>query len=318
MKHSSSGSRTTRSFLRQAAKALARVAATLVIVAAGGLGARALWNRALYAPWTRDARVEADVVAVAPDVSGFIQEVRVTDNQFVHQGDVLFVLDPSRYQLALADADATAAAQRATLAMQQRVAGRLERLTNLAASDEQRENARFVADAAAGAYRADLARLETARLDLARTVVHASVSGFVTNLTLVPGQYIAAGTRTMALIDSDSFHINGYFEETKIPFVAPGQTVTIRLMGGGAALHGHVESISRGITDTDNPPGPDLLASVTPSFEWVRLAQRIPVRIRLDEVPPGTLVAAGMTCTVVVDQPPPREGRPEARKGFFF
>lgn len=291
--------------LRRLATVLARVAATLLVLAAGGLGAHALWDRYMYSPWTRDARVEADVVTIAPDVSGFVQEIRVHDDQFVHRGDVLFVLDPARYQLALATAEATVATQRATLAMQARMAGRMDRLNNLAASDQQRENARFTAEAAEGAYRAAQAQLETARLDLVRTVVRAPVNGYITNLTLVPGQYASVGTRTMALIDADSFHVRGYFEETKIPFLHPGQRATIRLMGRETALRGTVESISRGITDTDNPAGPELLASVSPTFEWVRLAQRIPVRIRLDAPPSGAPIAAGMTCTVVADVPEP-------------
>ncbi|MBV9221829.1 MAG: hypothetical protein JOY94_20605, partial [Methylobacteriaceae bacterium] len=110
--------------------------------------------------------------------------------------------------------------------------------------------------------------------------------------------------RVLALIDSDSYRVTGYFEETKIPSVPPGKQVEIYLMSGGAPLRGHVVSISRGVTDRDNPSGPDLLANATPTFEWVRLAQRIPVRIDIDNVPEGTFISSGMTATVVVQSPP--------------
>src|SRR4029077_7410391 len=125
------------------------------------------------------------------------------------------------------------------------------------------------------------------------------VNGFVTNLTLDLGQYASVGTKVMALIDSDSYRVTGYFEETKIPAVPPGKQVEIYLMSGGAPLRGHVESISRGITHRDNPAGPELLANVTPTFEWVRLAQRIPVRIHIAKVPEGVLIASGMTATML-------------------
>jgi len=109
----------------------------------------------------------------------------------------------------------------------------------------------------------------------------------------------------MALIDSDSYRITGYFEETKILVIKPGKDAKIYLTGGGPPLQGHVESISRGITGRDNPTGPELLAEVNPTFEWVRLAQRIPVRIHIDKVADGILISSGMTCTGVADTSPP-------------
>jgi len=278
--------------LARALWALVRVSLTLVVVAAGCLGACALWDRYMYSPWTRDARIQADVVSVAPDVSGFVQEIRVKDNQVVHKGDALFVLDQERYKLAVATAEAAVESRRAAMEMQQRVAARRAQLTDLAASAEERENARYSADGAVAAYDQALAELAVARLNLARTVVAAPV-----------------GASVMAIIDADSYRVSGYFEETKIPRLKLGQRVAITLMSGGAALAGHIESISRGITDRDNPKGPDLLAAVTPTFEWVRLAQRIPVRIHIDSAPDGVLISSGMTCTVVADTPP-RETNP--------
>ena len=157
-------------------------------------------------------------------------------------------------------------------------------------------------------YQQAVADRSTAQLNLDRTVLRAPVNGFVTNLTLDKGQYASVGTKVMALIDSDSYRVTGYFEETKIQRVKPGALVKIYLMSSGPPLLGHVESRARGITDRDNPDGPELLANANPTFEWVRLAQRIPVRIHIDDVPKGVLVSSGMTCTVVVEVLPRQWG----------
>lgn len=284
-------------------KAVARVLLTLFLVAAGCAGGYELWDYYMLSPWTRDARVQADVVSIAPDISGFVDDLGVKDNQFVHKGDILFVLDRERYTRALATAEAAVTARKAEMDMRQHEAARRAKLTALAISDEARENASLTANSTAAAYQQALADRSTAQLNLDRTVVRAPVNGFVTNLTLDVGQYASVGTKVMALLDSDSYRITGYFEETKIPAVKQSGRVDIYLMSGGLPLRGHVESISRGITDRDNPAGPELLANANPTFEWVRLAQRIPVRIHIDDIPTGVLISSGMTCTVVVESP---------------
>jgi multidrug resistance efflux pump len=286
-------------------KTLARVVLSLVIVVAGCAAGYELWNYYMLSPWTRDARVQADVVSIAPDVAGFVEELRVKDNQFVRKGDVLFVIDRDRYARLLATAEANVAAKKADMEMRAQEAARRARLTNLSISDESRQDAILTANSTAASHQQAVADRSTAQLNLDRTVIRAPVNGFVTNLTLDVGQYASVGTKVMALIDSDSYRITGYFEETKIPVIKPGKVVEIYLMGGGPPLRGHVESISRGITDRDNPTGPELLANVNPTFEWVRLAQRIPVRIHIDDIPDGILISSGMTCTVVVQTPPP-------------
>jgi multidrug resistance efflux pump len=285
-------------------RTIARVLLTLVLVAAGCAGGYELWDYYMLSPWTRDARVQADVVSIAPDVAGFVDDLRVKDNQFVHKGDVLLVIDRERYTRALATANATVAARQAEMEMRQHEAERRAKLTTLSISVEAREDAMLTADSAAATYQQALADRSTAQLNLDRTVLRAPVNGFVTNLTLDVGQYASIGTKVMALIDSDSYRVTGYFEETKIPAVKRRGHVDIYLMSGGPVLRGHVESISRGITDRDNPAGPELLANANPTFEWVRLAQRIPVRIHIDDVPKGVVISSGMTCTVLVQAPP--------------
>jgi multidrug resistance efflux pump len=285
-------------------KSLARVVLTLFIVAAGCAGGYELWDYYMLSPWTRDARVQADVVTIAPDVAGFVDEVRIKDNQLVRKGDVLFVIDRARYERALALAQANVAARKADMDNAQQQAARRARLTNLSVSDEVRQSSMLTANSAAASYQQAMATQSTAQLDLDRTVIRAPVNGFVTNLTLDVGQYASVGTKVLALIDSDSYRVTGYFEETKIPAVPPGKQVEIFLMSGGSPLRGHVESVSRGITDRDNPNGPELLVNANPTFEWVRLAQRVPVRIHIDDVPKGVVLSAGMTATVVVEAPP--------------
>jgi multidrug resistance efflux pump len=297
-------------------KTAARVLLTLILVVAGCAAGYELWDYYMLSPWTRDARVQADVVSIAPDVSGFVADLKVKDNQFVHKGDVLFVLDRERYTRALATAEAVVAARKAEMDRREHEAARRAKLTILAISDEARDDAMLTANSTAASYQQALADRSTAQLNLDRTVVRAPVNGFVTNLTLDVGQYASVGTKVMALIDSDSYRVTGYFEETKIPVVRQSGPVDIYLMSGGPPLRGHVESISRGITDRDNPAGPELLANANPTFEWVRLAQRIPVRIHIDQVPNGVLVSSGMTCTVVVKAPPRQWATLAALRGW--
>jgi multidrug resistance efflux pump len=285
-------------------KNIARALLTLVIVAAGCVGGYELWDYYLFSPWTRDARVQADVMNIAPDVAGFVTDLRVKDNQFVHKGDVLLVIDRERFTRALATADATVAARKADMENAQQQAARRARLSTLSISADARETAMLTANSAAAAYQQAVADRSTAQLNLDRTVLRAPVNGFVTNLTLDVGQYAAVGTKVMALIDSDSYRVTGYFKETKIPAMRLGEEAKIYLLDGSAALRGHVQSIARGITDRDNTGGPELLVNPNPTFEWVRLAQRIPVRIHIDDVPKGVLISSGMTCTVVLEAPP--------------
>ena len=171
-------------------KSLARVVLTLVIVAAGCAGGYELWDYYMLSLWTRDARVQADVVTIAPDVAGFVDEVRVKDNQLVRKSDVLFVIDRARYQRALATAEASVAARKADMDNAQQQAALRAKLTNLAVSDEARQSAMLTAQSAASAYQQAEANRSTAQLDLDRTVIRAPVNGFVTNLTLDVGQYV--------------------------------------------------------------------------------------------------------------------------------
>jgi len=295
---------------------LIRPTCTLMVFALAIFIGRALWNHAMNFPWTRDGRIRADVINIAPDVSGIVASVAVKDNQPVRRGDVLFTIDQQRYRLALAQAKAGVAARKAEMAMRQQQADRRAGLERVVVSTESSEDSRARADAAAALYQEALAALDAANLNLNRTEVRAPVDGYITNLNVHQGDFATAGTPKLALIDRGSFWVYGYFEETKLRLLHVGDPADIRLLGPDASiLHGHVESISRGVSDRDNPTGRQLLADVNPVFNWVRLAQRVPVRVAIDRVPPHTLLSAGMTCTVIVHPPAKASGSPSPASG---
>ncbi len=277
---------------------LLRRSITLAVVAVAIFALRSLWTHYELAPWTRDGRVRADVVSIAPDVSGFVVKVAVHDNQVVSKGDALFELDRARYEIALQQALATVARQRATLAEAGREAHRNDGLGEVVSS-EVREQSRTRKQEATAELQRGLSDLAAARLNLQRTRVVAPVNGIVANLELRPGNYLTAGRQGLALVDSDSLHVDGYFEETKLPRLHEGDRVSVRLMGESQLLYGRVQSIAPAIFDRERTPTGDLVANINPTFSWVRLAQRVPVRIKLDPGPLDVRLIAGRTATVV-------------------
>lgn len=277
-----------------------RLVATLAMVAAAIVVGLALWDYYMEAPWTRDGRVRADVVGVAPDVSGLVTEVLVEDNQVVRRGDVLFKIDPERFTLALRQADAIVEGKKATAEQAAADYQRYIKLSDAAVSQQKVELTKATDLAAKAAYDQAVADRDVARLNLERSAVKASVNGRITNMELRPGNYVNTGKGVMALVDTDTLRIEGYFEETKLPRIHVGDTATIRLMGDEGVITGHVESFAGGIEDRERSAGANLLANVNPTFAWVRLAQRIPVRIKLDGVPDQTRLVSGRTATVSV------------------
>jgi multidrug resistance efflux pump len=278
---------------------LGRFAVTAAVVAAALVGGRALWTHYQVDPWTRDGRVRADVVQVAPDVSGLVTRVEATNDQTVKAGQPLFHVDRERYALALRQADANVAAQRAALAQARRELVRNRALGELVAAEATEQTAAKVEQADAALAQA-LAARDVARLNLERTVVYAPTDGFLSDLTLRTGDYVTAGKPVLALIDSRSFRVEGYFEETKLSGLRIGMPVSVRVMGEPGALRGHIQSIAAGIEDRDRVAGANLLPNVNPTFSWVRLAQRVPVRIALDQTPADLRMIAGRTATVAV------------------
>jgi RND family efflux transporter MFP subunit len=284
---------------------LPRLLITAVMVAIAAAIGWQLWVYYMLDPWTRDGRVRADVVEVAPDVSGLVAEVFIHDNQTVHIGDRLFQIDPVRFKLALAQADASVAKAQATLALARSDARRVDSLSGNAVAAQTRDQSNTNVLEAQAALDAALADQGVAQLNLARTTVTATVNGVVSNFSMRPGDYVTAGNAVAALVDTDSIYVDGYFEETKLPRIQVGDAARVSLLGGGPALIGHVQSIDAGIADTERSESPNLLANINPTFTWVRLAQRIPVRIQLDHVPAATRLIAGLTATVQIQPPAP-------------
>ena len=281
-------------------QSIPRVVVTLAVVLLALLAGWWLWHFYMIAPWTRDARVRADVVTIAPDVSGWVVELKVRDNQQVQAGDLLMNIDRERYQAALDKARALAETRRQQLNLRQHEASRRVHLGPQAISAELRENAQINAEIARAEFQQAEAEVKLAELNLARSEVRAPRAGQITNLHLAQGNYVQAGQAVMALVADDSFYVQAYFEETKLPGIRVGASAEVILMSGSEPLQGKVQSISRGITDRNAAADAQLLADVEPTFNWVRLAQRIPVRIELDELPKELLLSAGMTASVRV------------------
>ncbi|AIL59401.1 efflux RND transporter periplasmic adaptor subunit [Pseudomonas alkylphenolica] len=278
---------------------LGRVVLTLLVVT---LATVLVWQMVMYymfAPWTRDGHIRADVIQIAPDVSGLIQQVEVRDNQVIKRGDVLFTIDQDRFKLALRHAQATLAERKETLAQAQREARRNRGLGNLVAQEQLEESQSREARAQSALAEAQVA-VDAAQLNLDRSVVRSPVDGYLNDRAPRAHEFVSAGKPVLAVVDSASYHVDGYFEETKLGGIHIGQAVDIRVMGDNARLRGHVQSFAAGIEDRDRTSGANLLPNVNPAFSWVRLAQRIPVRIAFDEVPADFRMIAGRTATVSI------------------
>jgi multidrug resistance efflux pump len=272
---------------------------TVAIVAAGALASFKLWQHYREAPWTRDGRVRADVVQIAPDVSGLVEHIAVHDNQEVHKGDLLFSIDAVRPRIALAQAEASVRGLRSQIAQAEREHRRNRALGDLVPTEVGEQSSQKLEQLGASLAQA-VAAVDNAKVNVGRTRVLAPVDGWVTNLDLRPGTYATTGKPVLAVIDKESIHVLGYFEETKIARVQVGDAVRVRLIGETQSLQGRVDSIAAGIEDRERGPSSNLLANVNPTFNWVRLAQRIPVRIRLDELPEDRRLIVGRTASVDV------------------
>jgi multidrug resistance efflux pump len=335
---------------------------TLATVALAGLLGWGMWEVYMGTPWTRDATARAYVVTMAPEVAGRIVELPVGDNKYVHKGDLLMVIDPTNYTIAVSQAEAAVqqaqasvqnvdaqitvqqaqvsanqaqlnlakaalvfaqqqAARYQTLA--QKGAGTVEQAQQFASQLHQQEASvqtavenlnlaqrqveaqkaqRLSAEATLAQAKA---QLHQAQVNLERTRIVSPVDGYVTNLLAQLGDYVNVGVNTISVVDADSFWIDGYFEETTVAPIRVGDPAQIKLMGYSQIIRGHVDSIARAINVSNAQPNNQGVATVNPIFTWVRLAQRIPVRIHIDEVPPGVVLSAGMTATVDINDRAP-------------
>jgi multidrug resistance efflux pump len=293
---------------------LISIAITLIIVAAAIWAGLRLWDRYELAPWTRDGRVRANIVQIAPDVSGLVTAVPIRDNEPVAAGTLLFEVDRARYELALRQAQTQLATQHIALIQAQRENVRNAGLGNLV-SQEAREQTQTRMEQAQTAVAQAMVSVDTAKLNLARAQVHTPTAGVITNLDLRLGSYATAGHPVLALVDTQSLYVEGYFEETKLARIHIGDPVRIAPMGTGKTFSGTVESLTAAIADHDRVASPNLLPSINPNFNWVRLPQRVPVRVRLNPLPAGETLVAGQTVTVEVLAAPRTAAAQPAHKG---
>jgi multidrug resistance efflux pump len=282
---------------------------TLAVIAAAVVLGRAMWDAYMEAPWTRDGTVRAYVVTMAPEVAGRIVELPVADNQFVHKGDLLMVIDPTNFKIAVSLAEAAVQQAQANAQNAERESKRRQELTSLAVTVEEKQTFASTALASQAQYQQAVANLDQARVNLQRTEIRSPVNGWVTNLLAQLGDYANVGQNEISLVDADSFWVDGYFEETNLDPIQVGDPASVKLMGYSQIVRGHVGSIARGINVANAQPNGQGLANVNPIFTWVRLAQRIPVRIHIDQVPEGVVLAAGMTATVQIDPRPPQPAK---------
>ena len=277
-----------------------RYAITLILVVLAVIAIFKAWAFYTESPWTRDAKFTADVVSIAPDVTGLITDVPVVDNQLVKKGQVLFKIDQPRYQQALDEASADVAYYQALAAEKKREAGRRVKLGVQAMSQEEIDPANNVLQTAEHQLAKAQAARDLAVLDLERTVVVAPADGWVTNLTVHPGNYINRGSTAVALVKKNSFYILAYLEETKLPGLNKGDRAEITPLGSNRIMHGTVDSVAAAVTNSSSSAATNGLATIDSNLEWVRLAQRVPVKILLDDEDQQHPYPAGTTATVVI------------------
>ncbi|WP_417501766.1 efflux RND transporter periplasmic adaptor subunit [Marinobacter sp.] len=281
---------------------LARIGLTLFVVVVAIVAGTWVWDHYLYSPWTRDGRIRADVITIAPDVSGWVTDLNVKNNLLVRKGDPLFAIDDTRYRARFAESSARLAQERTGWDLAQHQYERRQRMADRQSiSEESLEAYRIRAETAKASYQLAQAELDTARIDLERSTIVAPETGIVNNLTLRRGNYVSRGAPVLSLIQSDSFYVTGYFEETKLQMVHVGQKARITLLSGGKKLSGKVRSIARGIADSNTSSDSQMLPQVQQAFNWVRLAQRIPVDIAIDPLPDDVIISAGMTVSIYLE-----------------
>jgi len=281
---------------------------TAIVVAVAAAFSWFMWTTYMGTPWTRDGRVRVYIVTIAPQVAGIIAELPVKDDQFVHKGDLLMLIDPTNYKIAVEVAQAAVDQTKALADNAQVEAERRQKLGDWA-SEEERQTFMSRAMAAQATHQQAVANLEQAQVNLKRTRIESPVNGYVTNLQAQLGDYVNVGERRISVVNSDSFWVDGYFEETVLGSIRIGDPAQIKLMGYSDIITGHVAGVARGIDIANASPDEAGLAKVNPIFTWVRLAQRVPVRVALDHIPPSIRLVAGQTATVQINPAPANPAR---------
>ena len=281
-------------------QSMLRRLATLAILLLAVLISVVTWDLYVTSPWTRDGRIRVQVASVAPEISGRIVAVRITDNQFVHKGDLLYQIEPFDFEVALRTNKAVLEQKKADLHVKELQNARRQKLSDLATTAEEQQVYEGSAIQAKAAVDAAEQQVGEAEINLRRTQVRSPVNGYITNLLMREGDYAHAGATNVSVVDTDSFWVDGYFEETKLARLCIGDRAEAKLMGYAQPIRGHLTTVTRGISVSDASPGTQGLPNVDAVYTWVRLAQRVPVRIAIDDVPRGVPLVSGTTATVTV------------------
>jgi multidrug resistance efflux pump len=285
-------------------KKIIKLLLTLAILGAAGFFAYNKYREYIDNPWTRDGQVRTQVIQVTPRVNGMVIKIHVVDNQQVKTGDLLFEIDPSQYQVKLNQSEArlqrTREAAKGTKI-------EFDRVKNIYAKDKGAVSQKDLVRNETNYYKslADIDSSEeavnTAKLNLSYTKVFAEVDGYVSNINFQIGSQATANKAILALVDENAYWVFGFFREDAIPEVEVGDTAMVTLLAyPDTPLSGKVESVAWGIAHSDGNPGNNLLPSVQPVFQWIRLAQRIPVRIKLDKLPEEVKLRFGLTASVMI------------------
>lgn len=276
---------------------------TLGVLLLALMAAWVLYDRYTATPWTRDGQVQANVVGIAPRVAGPIISIPLIDNQAVKKGDLLFEIDPSTYEATLNNARARLAEAQADMVQKNQELIRQTQLFEKQVVDQRDfQNAQDALAASKAAYAAAAAEVRSAELNLKYTKVFAPVDGYVTNMNVSPGTYVAAGQELLALVDESSFWVAGYFQETQMRHIQPGNRAQVRLMGHSfEPMEGEVHSVGWGIF-IQNGSTVGLLPQVNQTIDWVRLPNRFPVRVQLKQDPVVPL-RIGLTASVTILPP---------------
>ncbi|RYA23324.1 efflux transporter periplasmic adaptor subunit [Malaciobacter halophilus] len=279
---------------------LIRYTITFTIVTIAIILSITLWHNYVDSPWTRDGKIRADISLIAPDVSGIVTKVYVKDNQYVKKNDKLFEIDKKRFEANVLRQQSLVEIKKAKYLKKKAQYNKRVKAKDSIIPKDIKDNAKYDLLMAKEELNETKAKLDLLKLDIKRSTVLAPASGWVNNLLLKEGDFIKIGESHLSILNENSFWVYGYFEENKISKIKVGDTSIMNLLGTDITLKGHVQSIANGITDRDNNLGKGLLANVNPSFTWVRLAQRIPVRIAIDKIPKNYTLRAGTTCTIEI------------------
>ena len=283
-------------------KNIIKIALIILLLACGYLSAVKLWDHYMIKPWTRDARLRNNVIGIASYLNAKVDSVYVKENQFVHKGDTLFSVDKRDYINAYKEAQRTLAVLNEERNQAQSEYNRRVELPKGLVSKEELDQKSFNLSIAKSKYSQQLTKVEKAQIALSRIATLATVDGYITNISSFKGSYIKVGQQIMSLIDANGFYFYGYFMETQLANITPGDRAIIKLMAyPDQMIYGEVINVARGIADYSNTSSSGSLHKVDPTYEWARLAQRVPVLINITNVPPEVRLTSGLTATIEIE-----------------